>query len=136
MSTEDLERHWEAPAGHKRVWPPITIVAGVVCSIAAKVWIEALEPSVGPTLTIEFGDGALLLIAVAVVAGTLLGVRTLWALQVTFAAVGTAVTLASAFQDPQAQTIGGLLLFIASAVFLLLPSSARFEQRRVRVTLD
>ena len=137
MSTEELERHWTEPAGHKRAWPPITVALGVICSVAASVWINALEAPVNPSLTVELPqDGAWLLFEVAIIVGTLLGVRTFWALLIAFSAIGAAIPLASAIENPSAQSIGGLLFHVAAVVLLLLPSSARFEQRRVRVSLD
>jgi hypothetical protein len=136
MSTEELQRHWSGPAERKRAWPPITVVVGVISLLGAGVWIAALTPP-SPSLTVEFPQTwGSLLFSVALVVGTLLGVRTLWVIHVVTSAVVLGLVVGSAFQDPQAQSIGGSLLLIIGLVCLLRPSARQFEQRRVRVVLD
>lgn len=137
VGTEELDRQWSTPrAGRKPARPPISVVVGVISVVAASVWIDALEPPLNPSLTIDLmSDWGTFLFSAAIIVGTLLGVRALWALNIAFSTLGTAFVLGSAFQDPQAQAIGGTLLFVLGLVFLLLPSSAKFEQRRLRLVL-
>jgi hypothetical protein len=94
------------------------------------------DPPVQPTLTVEFPNSlGSLLLGVALVLGTLLGVRVLWGITLFLSVLPSALVLASAFDDPGAQTVGGLLLLAISLVCLALPSTQQFEHRRIRLVL-
>jgi hypothetical protein len=135
VGTEDLDRHWGVPpVGLKPPRPPISVVVGVISMTAAPVWIDALEAPIRPTLTAEFG-GMGLLFTVALIVGTLLGVRILWGIAVVLMVPGCALVLSEAVQNPSAQSIGGLLLIATALVCLLWPSAKRFEIRRLRLVL-
>lgn len=119
-------------AEHKLARPPISVVLGVISLVAALVWIAALTPPVRPQLTVELPQTlASQLFYVAPIVGTLLGVRILWGLTWISLTLSWTLVLSTAIEDPQAQTIGGLLLLTVALVCLLLPSAFRFEQRRI-----
>jgi hypothetical protein len=123
-------------ATHPLERPPISVIVGVVSGIAAVAWIAALTPSHNPTLTVEFPQSwSALLIGVALVTGTLLGARILWIITVVPMLIGAVFAIGSAITDPQAQTIGGAILLTVAVVCLLLPSSQRFEVRKIRLVL-
>jgi hypothetical protein len=135
---EDVDRPGGSvpPAGDRRATPPISVVVGVVSFVAAVVWMRTMTPSIEPTLTVEFPDSsASLLFGVALVVGTLLGVRILWGLTLLFSVVPSALVLSTAIDDPRAQTVGGFLLLAVALVCLALPSTQRFEYRRIRLLL-
>lgn len=134
---EGLDRHWsEPPTRHKPARPPISVVVGVVSLVAGAVWIDALEPATHPNVTIEFQGLAWFLLSVALIVGTLLGVRTAWVITLVSTVPFAALVLYEAFDDLSSQTIGGSLLLIAALVCLLLPATRRFEHRRMRLVLD
>ena len=98
--------------------------------------MAALVPSPYPHVTVELSQSwSSLLFQVALVVGTVLGARILWAIMVIPTAIGAVLALGSAFTDPQAQTTGGGILLIVAVVCLLMPSSQRFETRRIRIVL-
>ena len=132
---EDLERHWSKPSEHEPARPPWIVFVGVISSIAASVWIAALTPSPDPTLTVEF-SGTGLLIDAALIVGTLLGVRTLWGINLVFLAGAWAIAISTAATGPGLQTIGGTLLLTVALVCLLSPTARRFERRRIRLVLE
>jgi accessory gene regulator protein AgrB len=105
--------------------------------VAAAVWIAALTPSVRPALTVEPPQSlASLLFGVALIVGTLLGVRILWGITLFSSAIVCALVLSTAIEDPRAQTIGGLILLTVTLVCLSLPSALQYEHRRIRLVLD
>jgi hypothetical protein len=133
---EDVDRPGGSvpPAGDRRATPPIPVVVGVFSLVAAVVWMRTLTPPVEPTLTVEFPESlASLLFGVALVVGTLLGVRILWGLTVLISVLPSALVLSTAIDDPRAQTVGGFLLLVVALVCLALPSTERFEHRRIRL---
>ena len=133
---EELDRHWSMPpVGLKPARPPISVVVGVISLVAAIWWIEALEPAMQPSLTIESRSIGGVLFGLALIVGTLLGVRIAWVITVIFTALPSALVLSEAIQNPRSQTLGGLLLIATALVCLLLPSATRFEIRRLRVVL-
>ena len=135
---EDLDRpDGNAPeAEHKPARPPIFVVVGVISLVAAVGWMRALTPPVQPTLTVEFPQSlASLLFGMALVVGTLLGVRILWGIKLFSSALPCALVLSTAIEDPRAQTIGGLLLLTVALVCLSLPSALQYEHRRIRLVL-
>jgi hypothetical protein len=123
------------PAGRDRVTPPIPVVVGVVSLIAGTAWLEVLEPPIQPSITVEFQELGWLLFGVALIVGTLLGVRIAWGLTLFFGVVPGAIVLSEAVSNPSAQTVGGTILLAIALVCLLLPSTQQFEQRRVRLVL-
>jgi hypothetical protein len=123
-------------AEHPLGRPPIGVIASVLGTIAGLLWFAALEPSPYPSLTVDFSQSwSSLLFGVALVVGTLPGARILWAITVVSTTIGAVFALGSALTDPQTQTIGGAILLTIAVVCLLLPSSQRFETRRVRLVL-
>jgi hypothetical protein len=124
------------PVGSRRARPPTSVVLGVISLVAAVVWMRTLTPPVAPTLTVEFPDSLTsLLVGVALVVGTLLGVRILWGLTLLFSVLPSGLVLAAAIDDPRTQTIGGLLLLAVALVCLELPATRQFEHRRIRLVL-
>ncbi len=98
--------------------------------------MRTLTPPIAPTLTVEFPDSvASFLFGVALVVGTLLGVRSLWGLTLFLSVLPSGLVLATAIIDPRAQTIGGVLLLALGLVCLALPSTQHFEDRRIRQVL-
>jgi hypothetical protein len=106
----------------------VSLVAGIA-------WLEALEPSIQPSLTVDFQSYGSLLFGAALVVGTLLGVRILWAVTLLFVVLPTALVLSEAIENPSVQSLGGMLFLGAALVCLLLPSTLRFEERRIRLVL-
>lgn len=88
-----------------------------------------------PSLTVESQSFGGLLFGLALVIGTLLGVRIAWVITLIFTALPSALVLSEAVQNPRAQTLGGLLLISTALVCRLLPSTTRFENRRLRLVL-
>lgn len=124
------------PPEHTSEMPPIPVVVGVISLVAAAVWIAALTPSARPTLTVEPPQTlASLLFGVALIVGTLLGVRILWGITLFSSALVCALVLSTVTEDPRAQTIGGLLLLTVALVCLSLPSALQYEHRRIRLVL-
>ena len=123
------------PAEHESGRPPISVVVGVISLVAGTWWIEALEPAVEPSLTIESQSLGWFLFGLALIVGTLLGARIAWGMTLIFTALPSALVLSTAIDDPSAQTIGGLLLLAVALVCLALPSAQRFEHRRIRLVL-
>jgi hypothetical protein len=116
--------------------PPIPVVVGVISLVAAVVWTRTLTPPVEPTLTVEFPNSlASLLVGVALVVGTSLGVRILWAITLFILVPPSALVLSTAIDDPSTQTVGGMLLLAVALVCLTLPSTLQFEHRRIRLVL-
>lgn len=135
---EDLDRPAASvpSAGSRGATPPIGVVVGVISLVAAVVWTRALTPPVAPTLTVEFPNSLpSLLVGVALVVGTLLGVRILWAITLFIVVLPSAAVLSTAIDDPSAQTVGGMLLLAVALVCLALPSTLQFEHRRIRLVL-
>ena len=134
---EDLDRHWSEPTtGHKPARPPISVVVGVVSLVAGMLWIDALEPAIHPNLTLEFQSVGWLLFSVAMIVGTLFGVRVAWVITLISTAAPMAIVLATAIQNPSTQTMGGSLLLTVALLFLLSPATRLFEHRRMRLVLD
>jgi hypothetical protein len=133
---EDRSDGSAAPAEHESERRPIPVIVGVISLLAAAVWIAALTPSVRPTLTVEplqsLTSG---LFYVALIVGTLRGVRILWGITLFSSAMVCALVLSTAIEDPRAQTIGGLLLLTVALVCLSLPSALQYEHRRIHLVL-
>lgn len=134
-SSEDLDRAGNVRlVRHER--PPISIVLGVISYVAGVWWVNELEPTAKVShLSIELSWGWLLF-GVALIVGTLYGVRTAWALLSAGSVILTAFLLVGVVDSASAQAIGGFVFSTVALVCLQLPSSQRFEHRRLRLVLD
>jgi hypothetical protein len=95
------------------------------------------ESAVQSTLTVELSGWADVLFPVALIVGTILGVRIAWKVLLFFSALALWVAvLDSAIDDPRAQAIGGAVLMMIGLVLLLLPSARRYETKRIRVVIE
>ena len=114
----------------------MSVIVGVISLVAAVVWMRTLTPAVEPTLTVEFPQSlASLLFGVALVVGTVLGVRILWGITLFLSVLPSALVLSTAIDDTRAQTVGGMFLLAVALVCLALPSTLQFEHRRIRLVL-
>jgi hypothetical protein len=128
---EDVDRN----EGGERRRPPASVVVGVISLVVATIWVEALEPAVRPTLTVEMGGFWSLLLCTSLVVGTLLGVRICWTVTQIFAMLGGGLVLGSALDEPSLQSVGGLILLAGGLVCLFLRPTLEYERRRIRVVL-
>jgi hypothetical protein len=129
--------YWDRADGRRRVRPPLSVVVGVTSYVAGIWWVNELEPR-GMAASGLYIDLNLwgLLFGVALVIGTLRGVRMAWGLVTVGSAFLAALCLGEAINDATAQTIGGFILITMALVCLMLPTSQRFEHRRIRLVID
>ena len=120
-----------------RTATPLAVWASIATYIAAVLWIDFFEPAKA-SFTVDGNQSwSGILIGAAAIAGTVLGVRSLWGLYVLFVAVLALFSLVSLVQDGvETQLVGGLILSVTASVSIMLPSAVRFETKRLSLLVE